>query len=432
MIPASSFRALGHRNFRLYIAGQGVSITGTWMQQVAMAWLVFQLTGSALWLGVVGFAGQIPALLLTPLAGGVIDRSNRHRLLLVTQTLALTQAFALALLTLSGVVAAWQIVTLALFLGIINALDIPTRQSFLSELVGKGQDLANAIAINSSVFNGARLVGPALAGLVLFWTNPGICFLINGFSYMAVLAALLAMKLPPRPSVVSTGALLGRVCEGLVYAWKTASIRSLLVLIGLFNMAGMAELTLLPVVAKKDLHGNASTLAALSAAAGAGAFAAAVLLASRRSIVGLSRWLAAAPVLFALGLIAFSFAGVLWASILLLITTGFSLLLMTAGANTLLQTTVADDKRGRIMSLYTMAVTGLSPVGGLLAGLLANHLGALLTLRLAGLACLGSSALFVLRRTPHASTPGQSDLVPAAYGERKIVFTAAGLCRKAG
>ncbi len=335
MNPASTFRALGHSNFRLYIAGQGVSIIGTWMQQVAMAWLVFQLTGSPLWLGVAMFAGQIPALFLTPLAGGLIDRSNRHRLLLLTQTFAMTQAFVLAFLTLSGAVEAWQVVSLSFFLGMINAVDIPARQSFLRELVGTGDDLANAIAVNSSVYNGARLVGPALAGIVLFWTSSGICFLINGFSYLAVLAALLLMNLPPWRRQPARVPFLRGVREGLAYAWRTAPIRSLLLLIGLFNMAGMAEITLLPVIASAVLHGDASTLALLSAAAGAGAFAAAVLLATRRSVLGLDRWIIMAPVAFGLGLLAFSFAGTLWAAALLLTTTGFSLLLMTAAANTI-------------------------------------------------------------------------------------------------
>ncbi|HMF15876.1 MAG TPA: MFS transporter, partial [Gemmataceae bacterium] len=397
MNSAPSRRAFGHRNFRLYIAGQGVSIIGTWMQQVAMAWLVFQLTGSPVWLGIAGFAGQIPVLFLTPFTGTLIDRSNRHRLLLITQSLSMIQAFLLAFLTLIGIVQAWQIVGLAFFLGTINALDMPTRQTFLSELVGKGDILANAIAVNSSVFNGARLVGPALAGLVLYWTNSGVCFLINGCSYLAVLLALCAMRLPRPQPQHAPGHLLSKITEGLAYAWRSTPIRSLLLLIGLFNIAGMAEMTLLPVIASNILHGNASTLALLSASAGAGAFAAAVLLASRRSVAGLSKWIVAAPVVFGLALVSFSLAGTLWASVLLLTATGFSLLLMTASANTILQTTVADDKRGRIMSLYTMAVTGLAPVGGLLAGLLADRVGAAVTLRLAGLACLAGALVFALR-----------------------------------
>jgi MFS family permease len=402
--PAPAFSALAHRNFRLYILGQGVSIIGTWMQQVAMAWLVYELTGSPLWLGLVGFAGQIPALFLTPLAGSLIDRCERHRLLLLTQCVALVQGFVLAALTLTGLVETWHVICLAFLLGVINAFDQPTRQSFLSELVGKGNDLANAIALNSSVFNGARLVGPALAGLVLAVSGSGVCFLINGLSYLAVLGALLAMQLPRRERLPAQGHLLGGVREGLVYAWQSMPIRSLLLLIGLFNMAGMAEMTLLPIVGAAVLHGDAATLALLSAAAGTGAFAAALFLASRRSVHGLDRWVIATPAVYGLGLLTFSFAGSLWAAALLLTATGFSLLMMTAGANTLMQTIVEEDKRGRVVSLYTTMVTGLSPVGGLLAGLLANQVGAPLTLRLAGLACLVAALGFGLRFA-HLPTP---------------------------
>ena len=416
MSAASPFRALAHRNFRLYLAGQGVSIIGSWTQQVAMAWLVYQLTGSPLWLGVVGFAGHIPALVLTPLAGSLIDRCDRHRLLLLTQSAALAQAAALAVLTLTGAVAAWHVVALSLFLGALNAFDIPTRQSFLSELVGKGDDLANAIALNSSVFNGARLVGPALAGLLLALTGPGVCFVANALSYVAVLAALCAMRLPRRQRRPSRGRLLGGVCEGLAYAWRSAPIRSLLVLIGLFNLAGMAETTLLPVVATQALAGGSGTLALLSGAAGLGAFAAAVLLAARRSVHGLDRWVVAASGVFGLGMIAFSFAGTLWAAALLLSVTGFTLLLLTAAANTLLQTRVAEDKRGRVVSLYTMMVTGLAPVGGLLAGLLADRVGAAGTLRLAGAACvLGWVALAVRPARSGPPADGEAALGVAGH-----------------
>jgi MFS family permease len=384
---APRFRALAHRNFRLYLAGQGVSIIGTWMQQVAMVWLVYQLTGSPIWLGMVGFAGQIPALLLAPLAGSVIDRGDRQRLLLLTQAGSMAQAWILTLLTLTGTVAAWHVIALSLVLGTINAFDIPARQSFLSELVGKGEDLANAIALNSSVFNSARLIGPALAGILLSLTSAGVCFVINGVSYLAVLAALLAMRLP-RQRLRARGKLLGGVGEGVAYAWRNVPIRSLLVLIGLFNMAGMAETTLLPVISTTVLHGDATTLAFLSAAAGVGAFAAALFLASRRKGHNLSKWIVAASALFGLGMVAFSFASNLWVAAVLLTTTGFALLLTTAAANTVLQSLADDNKRGRVMSLYTMAVTGLAPVGGLSAGLLADWIGAACTLRLAGLACL--------------------------------------------
>jgi MFS family permease len=391
------FRALAHRNFRLYLLGQGVSILGTWVQQVAMAWLVYELTRSTVWLGLVFFAGQIPVLFLTPLAGSLIDRTDRHRLLLVTQTVSMCQAFALAVLTLSGTVAVWHILALTILLGTINAFDIPTRQSFLRELVGSGDNLPNAIALNSSVWNWARLAGPALAGLLLALTDSGVCFLVNGLSYLAVLAALRAMRLQRGPRPAAGGRLLGGVWEGLAYAWRSGPIRSLLLLIGLFNMAAMAETTLLPAIASTVLEGDGTTLGLLAAATGAGAFAAAVFLATRRSVRGLGRWLVATPAVFGLGMVTFSFAGTLGAAALLLATTGFNLLLLTAGANTVLQTLADEDKRGRVVSLYTMAVTGLAPVGGLLAGLLADQFGAAVTLRTVGLGCLAVAVVFAVR-----------------------------------
>jgi MFS family permease len=422
VVPA--FRALAHRNFRLYIAGQGVSIIGSQAQQVAMAWLVYQLTGSPFWLGLVAFAGQIPILFLTPLAGSLIDRCERHPLLLVTQTVCLAQALVLALLTLTGAVAPWHVVVLSLVLGAANAFDMPTRQSFLSELVGRRDDLANAIALNSSVFNGARLVGPALAGLLLALSSPGVCFLVNAASYVAVLAALLAMRLPRRYRPPARGRLLAGLREGLAYAWQSIPIRSLLLLIGLFNMAGMAESTLLPIISTAVLGGDATTLALLAGAGGVGAFTAAVFLAARRGVGGLDRWIAGAPVLFGLGMLTFSFTGSLWAAALLLSVTGFALLLMTAGANTVLQTIVAEDKRGRVVSLYTTAVNGLAPLGGLLAGLLADRVGAAATLRLAGLACLTAAAAFAVAFA-RTSPLGRPAAVPVA-GSVGLAASAAG------
>jgi MFS family permease len=415
---ASPFRALAHRNFRFYIFGQGISIIGSWMQQVAVAWLMYQITGSPLWLGIVGFAGQIPALFLTPLAGCLIDRLDRRRLLFITQTVSMIQALVLACLTLTGTVQAWHIIVLSFVLGTANACDIPTRQSLLSELVGKGRDLANAIALNSSVFNGARIVGPALAGLVLALTSPGVCFLTNAASYLAVLAALCAMQLPARVRPVQRTRLLSVLREGLIYAWRSTPIRSLLLLIGLFNMAGMAETTLLPVIVTAVLNGDGPTLGLLSAAAGTGAFAAALLLASRRSVPELVKWIALAPAGFGSAMVAFSFATNMWTAALLLTATGFALLLMTAASNTILQTIVDEDKRGRVVSLYTMMVTGLAPVGGLLAGLIAVQTGAPLTLRLVGLACLAASvpvaSRFFRKPFPHSRGDGGGDGIESA------------------
>jgi MFS family permease len=416
-------RALAHRNFRLYLLGQGVSIIGTWMQQVAMAWLAFQLTDSPLWLGLVLFAGQIPIFFLTPLAGSLIDRTDRQRLLYVTQSVAMTQAVVLAVLTLTGTVEVWHILTLSLVLGAANAFDMPTRQSFLIQLVGRGEDLPNAIALNSSVFNGARFVGPALAGLLLRLTGPGVCFLVNAASYLAVLAALVAMRLPAQPRPSGGGRLLGGVREGVAYAWRNVPIRTLLVLIGLFNLAGMAETTMLPIIAKAVFYSDdGSTLGLLSAAAGVGAFTAALFLAWRPNVQSLGRWITLTPVLYGLGMLVFSFADGLWAAALLLTVTGFSLLLMTAGANTVLQTLTDEDKRGRVVSLYTTMVNGVAPFGGLAAGALADHVGAPLTLRLVGVACVTVALLFAARfpRLWPACTPAAPAFAPMKIRERAV------------
>ncbi len=282
-------RALGHRNFRLFFLGQGISLIGTWMQQVAVAWLVLVLTGSPLWLGVVGFAGQIPALVLAPFAGVLVDRWDRYRLILLTQTLAMLQAFVLAALALSGTVEVWQVAVLSLLLGAVNAFDMTARQAFLTDLVERGEDLPNAIALNSSLVNGARLVGPALAGLLLAWTSPGVCFLVNGISYLAVLAALLALRVPRHQPLPAGVPLMRQLREGFAYAFGFAPIRALLLLLALVSLLGMAYSVLLPVFATEVLGGGAGTLGLLSAASGVGALGSAVVLAARRSVVGLGR-----------------------------------------------------------------------------------------------------------------------------------------------
>jgi MFS family permease len=395
MLRLLPLRALAYRNFRLYFFGQGVSVLGTWMQQVAVAWTVYCLTQSPLWLGLVGFSGQIPSLFISPLAGALIDRVNRHRLVLLTQALAMVLALTLAVLAFTECVSVWQLVILSLLSGVIDAFDIPARQFLLTEMVGNGDDLANAIALNSSIFNGARLVGPALAGFLLAWTSAGVCFLANGISYLAVLAALLAMRLPASNRSGTPGRLLGGVWEGFAYAWGYSAIRAVLLLTGSVGMAAMASSTLLPMVATAGPDGGASVLGLLTAATGAGALAGTILLAARKSVVGLGKWIAASPALYGFGLIGFTLCGSLWASALLLAMAGFALLLLMAASNTVLQTIVDESKRGRVMSLFTMAVTGLAPLGGLLAGLLANQVGAPVTLRIAGLACVVVSLVFM-------------------------------------
>ncbi len=396
MIPKRSFRALAHRNFRLFCLGQGVSLIGTWVQQVAASWLVFELTGSPLWLGVVAFAGQAPVFFLAPPAGVVVDRVRRHRLLLLTQSLAMLQAFALAALALSGAVEVWHVVALNLFLGAVTALDMTTRQAFLTELVAGREDLANAIAINSSMVNGARLVGPAVAGLVLARWGAGVCFLLNGASYLAVLAALLAMAVPLRPAG-HRGPLWRGLWEGIAYAFGSDPIRSLLLLLAVVSMAASAYAALLPVIAAALPGGGAGTYGLLSAAAGVGALAAALLLASRRSVVGLGRWVVAAPGVLGLALVGLSFAGTAAVAAAALAVAGLAMMAHMAASNTILQTIVDDDKRGRVMSLYAAAFMGAGPVGSMAAGSLAEAVGVASALRLAGAVCLAGAVLFALR-----------------------------------
>jgi MFS family permease len=395
---ASLGRALSHRNFRLFIFGQGVSLIGTWMQQVALSWLVFLLTGaspeSSFWLGLVNFCGQAPALVLAPFAGVFVDRWNRHRLLLVTQTLMMLQAFFLAALTLSGRADIPWLIGLSTFLGLLNVFDMTARQAFYTEMLDRREDLANAIALNSSIVNGSRLVGPALAGLLLAETSAGVCFAVNGVSYLAVLAALLAMRLPARDRPPVRGRVLHGLREGLAYSLGFAPIRSILLLLSLVSLLGMSYSVLLPVFASDVLHGGPTTYGLLGAATGVGALAGALFLAARHSVLGLGRWIALTPALFGAALIGFSFSKELWLSLPLLTVAGFAMMVQMASSNTVLQTIVEEDKRGRVMSLYTMAFLGSAPLGSLLAGWLADAVGPQKMVRLGGACCVVGSLLF--------------------------------------
>jgi MFS family permease len=387
-------RALAHRNFRLFFFGQGVSLIGTWMQQVAQAWLVYELTGSKFWLGFVGFCGQAPALVLAPFAGVLADRWNRHRLLLVTQTFMMFQAFSMAALALSGTADVPSIVALSLVLGVANVFDMTTRQAFYTEMIDRPEDLANAIALNSSMVNGSRLVGPALAGLLLAQTSAGVCFLVNGFSYLAVLAALLAMRLEPRPFLHHRVRVLAGLREGLAYALGFAPMRAILLLLALVSLMGMSYSVLLPAFAREVLQGGPSTFGLLSAASGVGALAGALLLAARQSVLGLGRWIALTPALFGAALVGFSLSRTLWLSLPLPGVAGFAVMVQMAASNTVLQTIVDEDKRGRVMSLYTMAFLGTAPLGSLLAGWLAEVIGAPNMVLLGGACCAAGALLF--------------------------------------
>jgi MFS family permease len=408
-------RALRHRNYRLFFAGQGISLIGTWMQRIAMGWLVYRLTNSAFLLGLVGFTGQIPIFLLTPLAGVLADRLNRHRMLVVTQTLAMIQAFALAILILTGTIAVWHIVCLSIFLGFVDAFDMPVRQSFLVEMIENREDLGNAIALNSSIVNSARLLGPSLAGILIAYTGEGVCFLLNAISYLAVIASLLAMKIVTRSKQTRKSDILQGVKEGFSYAYGFLPIRSVLLLISLVSLLGMPLTVLMPVFARDVLHGDSHTLGFLMGASGLGSLVGAAYLASRRNILGLERWTALACGIFGAGLIVFSLSRNFFFSLLMMFTTGFGMLVQMASGNTLLQAVVDEDKRGRVMSLYTMAFRGMVPFGSLLGGSLANRIGAPDTVLIGGATCILGALVFA-RRLPLVTR-----MIRSAYEKKGLV-----------
>ena len=387
-------RAFKYRNYRLFFVGQGISLIGTWMQQIALGWLVYRLTDSAFLLGVVSFSSQIPTFLLASFAGVLADRYNKHKIIIITQIMAMVQASILAVLTLTVNVEIWHVISLAVLVGVINAFDMPTRQTFIIDLVEDKKDLPNAIALNSSMFNAARLIGPTVAGILISLYGEGICFLINAISYIAVISALLSMKIKSSKHEVKKEKVLKGLKEGIKYAYNFVPIRILLILIGIANLAGMPYTVLMPVFAKDILHGNANTLGYLLGAVGIGAFIGAIYLASRKTVMGLGKWISIAGGIFSIGLILFSFSTSLLFSLPLMVLAGFGMMMTMASSNTLIHTIVDDDKRGRIMSLYVMAFMGTAPFGSLIAGALANKIGAPYTILLSGITCLISTIWF--------------------------------------
>ena len=380
-----------------------MSLIGTWMTRVASAWLVYRLTHSAVLLGVASFAGQIPAFILAPIAGVWVDRWDRHRTLVVTQILSMVQSFALAGLALAGIINIHEIIVLAVFQGFINAFDMPARQSFVVQMVERREDLGNAIALNSSMVNAARLIGPALAGMLIGVVGEGWCFLADGVSYIAVIVSLLLMHIAPQPPHVRKGSVREEMVEGWRYVSGSAPIRSILLLLGAASLLGMPYTVLMPVFASNILHGGAHTLGFLTAAAGIGALGGAASLAMRKSVLGLGRRIAIVNALFGAGLIAFSRSPFLWLSLTLLVVIGFSSMQQMAACNTILQTIVEDEKRGRVMSFYAMAFQGMAPIGSLLAGLAAARLGAPDTVAAGGVLCMVTSVWFA-RRLPGIRT----------------------------
>jgi len=413
---AGIVRALHHRNYRLFFSGQGISLIGTWMQQIAMNWLVYRLTQSAFLLGVVGFSSRIPTFVFASFAGVLADRWNRHRALVATQTLSTIQALILAALVLTGMVSIWHVILLSLSLGFINAFDIPIRQSFVVDMIERREDLGNAIALNSSLVNGARLVGPSIAGILIATLGEGVCFLLNGISFIAVILALLAMRIKKadKKGKQNPNVLRG-LREGFSYAFGFAPIRFILLLLALVSLMGMPYMVLMPIFAGKILHGGPRTFGFLLGASGLGALIGALYLASRRSVLGLGRIIVIASGIFGIGLIVFSFSRVFWLSLISMLITGFGMMVQMASCNTVLQTIVEEDKRGRVMSFYTMAFMGMVPFGNLLGGSLGNKIGAPNTVMIGGIACILGSLIFAKK------LPSLRKIARPIYVEKGII-----------
>jgi len=380
-------RSLRHRNYRLFFTGQSLSLIGTWMTQVATSWLIYRMTNSAWLLGFVGFAGQIPAFFIVPFAGVWVDRWDRLRILKITQTLSMLESFALAALVFSGHVNVWSITLLTMFQGIVNAVDMPARQTFLVDMVADRADLPNAIALNSSMVNSARLIGPTIAGIVIAIAGEGACFLIDGFSYLAVIGSLMMMTISASPDHAHKN-VWSELRDGFEYVYRFTPVRSILMLLVSLNVLGVPYSLLLPVFASDVLQGGPHTLGFLTGAAGLGALISAITLAMRRTIVGLGKVIAITGIVFGFSLVLFGLSRWMWLSLPLMVVTGFTMMQQMSASNTIMQTIVDENKRGRVMSFYTMSFIGVAPFGSLLAGLAARQIGASRTVVLGGGLCM--------------------------------------------
>ena len=411
-------RALASRNYRLFFGGQTVSLVGTWITRIATSWLVYRLTGSALLLGLVGFCGQIPTLLLAPIAGVLIDRWDRHRVLVVTQALSLAQSAALAALTLAGVITVTHVLALQIVQGIINAFDTPARQAFVVEMVEDRADLPNAIALNSSMVNASRIIGPSIGGIIIGAVGEGWCFAVDAVSYLAVLASLMAMRLARRERAPRNTRIREELATGFHYVTQFVPVRSALLLLSLVSIMGMPYSVLMPAISSKVLRGGPHTLGFLMTASGAGALVGALYLASRRTVLGLGRVMAVSAIAFGVGLTAFSFSRVEWLSLAILPVVGAGMMVTMASTNTIIQTVVQEELRGRVMAFYTMAFLGTAPIGSLLAGVFADRIGAPRTILVGGLSCIAAGVWFGAR------LPRLRELVRPIYVERGILSAA--------
>ncbi|HVN59301.1 MAG TPA: MFS transporter [Bacteroidales bacterium] len=414
---SSMFRSFRYRNYRLFFTGQSISLIGTWIQRIATPWLVYHLTNSPFLLGLVGFAGQIPTFLVAPFAGVITDRRNRYHIMIATQVAAMIQALILAALYFKGNIQVWEIVVLNMFLGCINAFDTPARQSFVIQMVEKKEDLGNAIALNSSMVNIARLLGPSIAGVLIALTGEGICFLINGLSYIFVIASLFMMKVEPKEQAKSDKAVIHDLKEGLSYASGFIPIWWTILLLAVVSLMGMSYQTLMPVFAKEILHGGSHTFGFLMGATGLGALSGALWLASRKSTRGLVNLIPAAAALFGAALIAFSFSRYLPLSMALLVLSGLGMMMQMASSNTLVQTIVDDKMRGRVMSFYTMAFMGTAPFGSFMAGALAKYVGTPVTLVIGGSVCIAGAIIFAQK------LPAIRKQIKPAYAKQELIET---------
>jgi MFS family permease len=396
-MPASAprlARALRHRNYRLFFSGQSVSLVGTWITRVATSWLVYRLTGSELLLGIVGFCGQIPTLLLSPFAGVFVDRSDKKRILLVTQILSLLQSAVLAVLTLGNVITVAHILILQLFQGAINAFDTPARQALVVDMVEDRKDVPNAIALNSSMVNGSRIIGPSIGGVIIAAVGEGWCFALDAVSYLAVIVSIVLMRFTPHVENRHPVAMLRELSSAWQYVIASVPIRSALLLLAIVSIAGVPYTVLMPAIAAQELHGGPNTMGILMAASGVGALVGGIYLASRHTVVGLGRVMLIGTLTFGVTLVLFSLVHTMWLAAPLLALAGGGFIVQMASTNTIIQTIVDERFRGRVMAFYTMAFFGTVPIGSLFSGLLAEHLGAPMTIRLGGLICVMSGLWF--------------------------------------
>ncbi len=390
------FSSLYSRNYRIYFAGQGISLIGTWMQNIALSWLVYRLTGSVFLLGLIGFTSQIPTFVLSPFTGVLTDRYSRLKIMTFAQVGFMLQALIMTLLVLLNLIEVWHIVLLSILFGIFSALDAPARQSLVIELIDDPRDLGNAIALNSAIFNGARLIGPAIAGITIAAVGEGICFLLNTFSFVAVIGALFMIRIPSKPANGQAVRFRESYTEGFRYTFHTEPIRMLIILLAILSLFGVSFVVLLPAYAKEILHGNSDTLGFLMSALGAGAMSAALFMASRKSVLGLTKIISFSIILLGLATAMASLSSIFSISLVMLFMCGVSMVLTLSSINTLLQTIADEDKRGRVMSFYAMALMGTAPIGSLLAGTLASRTGIWEALLICGILTFGAGIWFVI------------------------------------